>query len=280
MTIRRITPDNSEHAVDSAIAQVIAAAETLHQARMSALPLADIREDFVTAEAVTDAAIEAAPDAGAAKAPLLRQLRARRDRLIMARLSTDDLDVPDCAQPASLAADGPLMAGLDFERESPVQGPRARVGPSRCPGPQHPNGGGRPQTAPPMRPVGTPEPGRFNRSAFFHAASFPLASTVWVDFSNFHGYLASTLANKLVGTTAAVKWRAVQHHRALPLPPLIVSLTSAGRRSDACRHPKMVGPRVGAARDRAAVAQSNKGSRVPSARDRWIRHANCPVQVP
>jgi hypothetical protein len=122
MTLRRTTPDNSEHTVDSAIAQVIAATETLHQARMSAIPLADIREDFVTAEAVTDAAIEAALDAGAAKAPLLRQLRARRDRLIMARLSTDGLDVPDCAQPASLAADGPLMAGLDFERESPVPG--------------------------------------------------------------------------------------------------------------------------------------------------------------
>ena len=39
----------------------------------------------------------------------------------MAGLLTDGLAVPDCAQPDSLAADGPLTADLDFVREPPVE---------------------------------------------------------------------------------------------------------------------------------------------------------------
>lgn len=109
-------------ALDVAIAHVIATTETLQQCQMSLSGSTGVRHDFIAAEAAIDAAIGIAFGAGAAQAPVLRRLRTRRELLLLAGLSTSGVDVPDCAQPTSLAADGPVLAGLDFEREAPVLG--------------------------------------------------------------------------------------------------------------------------------------------------------------
>lgn len=213
MTVRRTTTHRSDDAVERSIARVITATESLHQARTSTTPLADVRREFANAHAATDAAIAVALDAGAARAPLLRQLRTQRDRLLMASLSTGGMDVPDCAQPASLAADGPATAGLDFARESAVPGHShglnlaAALEPSTravagVAGPHLP--AARSPHRHPEEPSGSlPFPQR---------AAPPATTIVYGDFSDVHCYLASLLADKLVGTTAAVEWRAVQHH--------------------------------------------------------------------
>jgi 2-hydroxychromene-2-carboxylate isomerase len=190
MKIRHRTADDHELALGSAIEQVKATTGQLQRTRMASSRLTHVRRDFAAAEAAVDGAIRIAFDGGATDAPVLRWLRDRRELLLMAELSTSGLDVPDCAQPASLGADGPATAGLDFEREASV------------PGHAH----------------GLEEPGTPCDSAQYHPTK--PRTIVYGDFSSLRSYLASILTDTLVGTDAAVEWRAVQHHPRLPFPGL------------------------------------------------------------
>jgi 2-hydroxychromene-2-carboxylate isomerase len=221
MKIRHRTADDHELALGSAIEQVKATTGQLQRTRMASSRLTHVRRDFAAAEAAVDGAIRIAFDGGATDAPVLRWLRDRRELLLMAELSTSGLDVPDCAQPASLGADGPATAGLDFEREASVPGhahgldleaaldPRTRAV-AGAPGPHLP-----PRRAPHRHPE---EPGTPCDSAQYHPTK--PRTIVYGDFSSLRSYLASILTDTLVGTDAAVEWRAVQHHPRLPFPGL------------------------------------------------------------
>lgn len=170
----------------------------------------------MSAIAAIDAAIEAALEAGTARTPLLRHLRARRDLLLMTALSTAGVDLPDCAQPSSLAADSPLTAGLDFEREPAFPGHAHGLDLTAALDPRTRAEAGVPGAHLPPAQLAHRNPDQSTGPRSCAQQAPPSISTiVYGDFSNAHCYLASILADRLVGTAAAVEWRAVQHHSRL-----------------------------------------------------------------
>ncbi len=214
MKLRKRTTGGRDLTLGSAIARVNSAAASLHRARVSPARLADVRRDFLVAEASTDAAIEVALAAGAGQAPVLRQLRDRRELLLLAGLSTPGVDLPDCAQPASLAADGPLLAGLTFEWEAPVPGHAHGLDLAVALEPDTRAAAGAPGPHLPSVRLGHPHP--HPEGPAVPRSRTPQSSTVtrtivYGDFSDVSCYVASLLADALVGTDAAVDWRAVQH---------------------------------------------------------------------
>ena len=102
-----------------ALAEVISTRAALRRARESQATLAEVRAAFLATESALDTAIGAATALSAHGLPLARELRKARALLILQRQDTDGMNVPDCAQTASLDADGPHTPGLEFEWVDP-----------------------------------------------------------------------------------------------------------------------------------------------------------------
>ena len=111
------------HPVDSpceaALAEVSATGAALSRVRQGQAQPAQVRVAFTKAADALDAAVSAARASGRSGRPLVRELLTARDLLILTRRDTDGMNVPDCAQPASLDADGPETSGLEFEAADP-----------------------------------------------------------------------------------------------------------------------------------------------------------------
>jgi hypothetical protein len=100
---------------DTALAAVAATRATLLRVRQAEAPLTELRAAYENSADALDAALGAARASGAAGRPLVRELLTQRDLLVLGRRDTRGMNVPDCAQTASLDADGPDTPGLSFE---------------------------------------------------------------------------------------------------------------------------------------------------------------------
>lgn len=121
MTSTRTAPHRQP---DARWAVAEASTVALHQLRLAGPPIAEVRAGFAAATALLDAAVGATAAEGAASRPLLEKLRTAREVLLLDGLYTKGIEVPECTQTSSLDAEGPHLAGMDFERVDP-HGPAA-----------------------------------------------------------------------------------------------------------------------------------------------------------